>query len=739
MMWKTKEHTGFRNRAGCENSLGGDLSRVKAGLPFVAGQDFFHTLARALADLIEVESVVITKLPAQLRTDDVQVLALTSRREGQGECLIPFCAQVAEWAGNDKAKGVWGRLPDELLPEELGVRGCVAMPLVDSSGRLIGMIAVFSTSTLSETDQVESLLHIYATRAAAELERRQQENLFRTLYQSVEQSPSIVVITDAEGLIEYVNPSFISSTGYKADDVLGKSPRLLKSEATDPKVYQNLWQTVSSGRTWRGELENRRGDGSHYWESAVISPVQDEMGKTTHYLKVSEDITDRRQAENKIREMTHYDRLTGLANTYSFNDFLFRKAAAACPGDRFAVVFLDIDDFGRINQTFGHVAGNSLLMEVSARLSDSLGAGDFVARHSADTFSLVLGDICEVEDGAGIVKRLRQAFARPFPLMSQGDYSLSSCMGVAVFPDDGTEAQVLLQLADTALSEAKYQGRGSVRCYSKSMTAGNLRRLNLVNELRKAAFREELQVYYQPQVDASTGTFVGLEALLRWQHPQLGSIPPDEFIPLAEEIGLISDIGSWVLARACRQARQMFDDGIRFQRIAVNISAHQFFHHNLVQEIENTLKETGLEPEMLELEITESAVMRDPELAQLILEQIRQLGIGIAMDDFGTGYSSLSSLRKFPINKLKVDRSFVSEIETSEDDAAIVKTVINMAKNLSLSVLAEGVETGFQREALAGWGCDEFQGYLFARPMPQEQLCGWVRNHEAGQVEVVGR
>lgn len=730
------------NKKGCQEvallsvrktGTGSDLSRVTAGLPFVAGQDFFQDLARTLAELIEVESVVVAKFSEPLCADDTQVLALVSRQNEHDlrESLVPFCVQVARKVTDPQDPCRWGVLPGRLLPIDLGFVSGIGKPLVASSGQLIGMLAVLADSVLDDPAQAESLLHIFATRASAELERRHQESLFRNLYQSVEQSPSIVVITDAKGRIEYVNPSFTRSTGYRADDVLGQSPGLLKSKSTDPDIYRNLWRTISSGGTWRGELENRKSDGDLYWESAVISPVQDGQGNTTHYLKVSEDITERRVTESKIREMTRYDRLTGLANSYSFNDFLFRRVAAASPTDRFAVVFLDIDDFGRINQTFGHVAGNSLLMEVSARFSDSLGPGDFVARHSADTFSLIIEGIKGAKSGVDIVRRIQQAFVQPFPLLSQGDYALSCCMGVSVFPEDGKEAEVLLQLADTALSEAKQQGRGAVRCYSKAMTAGNLRMLNLVNELRKADYNEEFLVYYQPQVDAVTGTFVGLEALIRWQHPELGLISPDEFIPLAEEIGLISDIGAWVLSTACRQARQLLNDGICFQRMAVNISAHQFFHHNLVQEIERILQTSGLDAKMLELEITESAVMRDPDLAQLILEQIRQLGVGISMDDFGTGYSSLSCLRRFPISKLKIDRSFVFEIEGSEDDAAIVKTIINMAGNLSLKVLAEGVETGFQKAALTEWGCDEFQGFLFSPPMPVSQLCDWVRNYEA--------
>lgn len=716
------------NPAGCTNI---DLCRVARELSLAAGGSFFLSLAESLVRLLDVDSVVIGELPVKSRFEEIRTLAVFSRDhlvENFTYLLAP-CEQLACQKICVVANDALDVFPEDHLLAEMGVRGYVGMPLQSISGHTLGIISVFSSRPLENPECVESLLKIFATRAAAELERRQQESLFRNLSQSVEQSPSMVVITDASGRIEYVNPVFCAITGYQIEEVVGKIPDILKSPTPEQERNKDLWRTILGGETWRGELENHKSNGALYWESVTISPVHDEQGSTMNFLIVAEDITLRKQAEDKVREMTYYDRLTGLANLYSFNGMLYREIDDAQNGDRFAVVFLNIDDFSKFNHTFGHIAGNSILMETSARLSDCLRPGDFIARHSADTFVIFLADIAEIEGVASVAKQLQRAFSQPFPLLAEGEYSLSCCMGISVFPDDGADPAVLLQLSDMALAEAKQDGRGSIRCYSSTMNAESLRLLNLENDLRRAVWNEELQIYYQPQVDAASGRLVGLEALSRWDHPKLGMIPPSEFIPLAEEIGLISDIGSWVLTKACQQTQQLLNDGIQLQRIAVNISAHQFFHQNLVHEVETALEKSGLKAEILELEITESAVMLDPEGAQQVLRQIRDLGVNIAMDDFGTGYSSLSYLRRFPINKLKVDRSFVFEIENSEDDAAIVRTIINMAENLNLSVLAEGVETEPQRDSLAAWGCHEFQGFLFARPMPLEDVYVWAGAH----------
>lgn len=711
----------------CDEGI--DLCRIARELSLPSGEDFFQSLVESLARLLNVETVIIGELPGTSQLNEIRTLAVFSQDhlvENFTYLLAP-CEQLACQRVCVIADDALATFPEDHLLSEMGARSYVGMPLLSSAGQSLGLIALHPKQPLENPDFITALLSLFAIRAASELERRQQESHFRNLYQSVEQSPSIVVITDLTGRIEYVNPSFCRITGHQMAEAIGKNPGFIKSGVIDLAVYESLWQTILDGGTWRGELENRKTDGELYWESATISPVHDKHGNPTHFLKVSEDITTRKKAEDKIQEMTHYDRLTGLANLYSFNGFLYRAIESIPQDGRFAVVFLDIDEFSKFNHTFGHITGNSILMEASARLSECLNEGDFIARHSADTFLLLLADIGQTGSVVKRVKQLQNAFVHPFPLLSEGEYSLSCGMGVSVFPDDTNEPGALLQMADTALSEAKLKGRNSIQRYSTMMNAENLRLLNLENDLRSAIVKDELRVYYQPQVDAVSGRLLGLEALARWQHPVLGLVSPGEFIPLAEDVGLIADIGSWVMSQACQHAQQLLREGISFERVAVNISAHQFFHQNLVNEVKAALKSSGLKAEILEVEITESAIMLDPDGAQSVLEQIRALGVNVAMDDFGTGYSSLSYLRRFPINRLKVDRSFVFEIESSEDDAAIVKTIINMAKTLNLSVLAEGVETDFQRDSLATWGCHEFQGFLFARPMPLQDLSVWAR------------
>lgn len=709
-----------------------DLHRVALEASVVTGDYYFDALVQSLSRLLDAEYIIVGEHLGQ--TESVRTVSAILNGQSMPEFRYSLqgtpCHKVIASGVCIYLAGVQSHFPDDKVLVEWEAESYIGVSLRSTTGVTIGLISVIFKQPLVAPGYAESVLRIFGGRAAAELERQQQERILPTLHKAVEQSPGTMMVTDTNGIIEYVNPSFSRVTGYQSHEVLGKTPQILKSGNMDSAVYQAVWGALRDGKSWQGELENRKQNGDIFWESATISPVFDNGGNITHYLKIAEDITERKQVNDQIQQMTYFDRLTGLANSFSFNEELCRKIEEADSSSRFAVVLLDIDDFSKFNHTFGHVAGNSILMETAARLEESVKPGDTIARYSADTFAVLVAYTDEENDVEVAVHRLLQVFGQPYSLLTQGEYAFSSCVGAAIFPADGKDSETLFQHADTALSEAKRSGRNSIQYYAPSMNAANMMLLNLENDLRKAIDRDELRVYFQPQIDAEKGILTGFESLLRWEHATLGMVSPGDFIPLAEESGLITELGAWVLTHACRQAQELRQTGVSFQKIAVNVSARQFFGQNLVLKVQSALLSSGLPPGMLELEITESAVMNDPENTRKVLEEIRALGVQIALDDFGTGHSSLSYLKKFPINKLKIDRSFVKGIESSDDDAAIIQTIIAMTKTLNLSVIAEGVETETQKELLLSWGCHDFQGFLFGRPMPQSEVKSWYKQQQ---------
>ncbi len=461
-------------------------------------------------------------------------------------------------------------------------------------------------------------------------------------------------------------------------------------------------------------------DGTYRWIHDKIRVVYNAAGRPIDLVGSWMDITERKQAEEIVRYLAYYDALTGLPNRMLFNDRLTLAIAHARRNkQKLAIMFLDLDRFKTINDTLGYAVGDRLLQGVAERLKNYLRGEDTLARLGSDRFMLLLPGIIQVEDVAKIAQKLLEAFKRPFHF---GDHELyvAASIGITLYPNDGEDIQTLMKNADTALYRAKEQGRDTYQFYTPSMNATALERLKLENSLRRALEREEFVIYYQPQVSLSTGEIVGVEALVRWQHPDLGMVPPMQFIPLAEETGLIVPLGLWVLREACAQNKAWQKSGLPALCMAVNISARLFKQPDLVETIARILKETQLDPNYLELELTEGTIMENAEAAIKTLHQLKEMGVHLSIDDFGTGYSSLSYLKRFPIDTLKIDRSFVWDITTDPDDAAITVLIINMAHNLGLKVVAEGVETKEQLEFLRSHHCDLFQGYLFSQPISAE-------------------
>lgn len=558
---------------------------------------------------------------------------------------------------------------------------------------------------------------------------REQEKYIRKLSRAVEQSPVAIIITDTSGTIEYVNPRFTQLTGYSSAEAIGKKPHILKSGETPPEEYRKLWEIISSGGEWWGEFHNRKKNGELYWASASISPITDGKEQITHFIAFQEDITERKQAEETIKQMAYYDTLTGLPNRHLFNELMHLALAQAHRHNRLlAVLFLDLDRFKDINDTLGHTVGDQLLQAAAHRLKECCRRDrDTVARRGGDEFIILLPDIDDVQEAVRVAQKIIEAFTQVF-VLPDSELFISTCIGISIFPNDGNDTETLTKNADMAMYRAKEQGRSRYHLYTSSMDEQAFRRLTMENSLRKALQREEFSLYYQPKVNIKTGQIVCIEALVRWHNPELGLIQPKQFIPLAEDTGLIIPLGEWVLRTACAQNKTWQQLNYPLMRVAVNFSPRQFQQPKLAEMIEQILNDADLAPCWLELEVTENIMLHNVDKTIKTLNKLSSLGIHISIDDFGTGYSSLSYIKKLPIQTLKIDQSFINDINSNTDDAAIATAVITMAKSLRLNVIAEGVETREQMKLLNGLNCPEMQGYFFSKPLPAAEVTALLSN-----------
>ncbi|MFH1495061.1 MAG: EAL domain-containing protein [Pseudomonadota bacterium] len=549
-------------------------------------------------------------------------------------------------------------------------------------------------------------------------ERRAAEEGLRLADQVFENSIEGIIITDAAANILRVNRAFSVITGYSDEDVIGNNPRLLLSGRHDAAFYQRMWASLNECGYWQGEIWNRRKSGEIYPEWLSIMSIRNEQGKTIHYLGVFADLSEKKQAEENLHYVVNYDPLTELPNRHLLEDRLFQALAAASQYQALvAVLHLDLDRFKSINDTFGHAFGDKLLQAVAVRLAGNIRGSDTIARFSSDEFAMVLSDVGNQDNASLVAQKAMDALGKPFEIEGR-EVFITPSIGIAFYPADASSKDDLLRYADTAMSYAKAQGGNAYRFYSAEMNDRVSQRLTMETGLRHAIERKEFLLYYQPQINLRSGEIIGMEALLRWQHPERGLVSPAEFIPVLEETGLIVQVGEWVLRTACAQSRAWQSAGLPAVRVAVNLSAHQFRQADLTEMVCMALQDSGLVPEQLELEVTESVMIQDLQATLTTLHQLHANGIQISIDDFGTGYSSLSYLKRLPISKIKIDQSFVRDICNDPDDAAIANAVISLGHSLNLLVIAEGVETLEQQEFLCAQGCDEMQGYYFSRPLP---------------------
>ncbi len=602
-----------------------------------------------------------------------------------------------------------------------GYQAVAALPLCEN-GAVIGALAIYAPEAGAFDAQEVMLLTELAGNLAHGIHSHHQASELRNLSQAVEQSPVSVMITDSKGNIEYVNPRFTKVSGYSAEEVRGKNPRLLKSNHIPSAVYGDLWSTISSGQIWQGELQNRSKQGRLFIEYATISPVFDAQGRITHFMAVKEDITERKAFEERLWQQTNFDPLTKLPNRALLLDRLEQAMARAhSENSKIALLLIDLDNFKTVNDSLGHEVGDEFLLHVAKRLQGLVREGDTLARIGGDEFALILSraqTLYELEESA---EAILQALV-PVLRIGATDLFVSASIGIALHPQDGANGGELLKNADAAMYRAKGSGRGTYRFFTPELNHQLEQRLQLETGLRGALARNELSVHYQPQADCSEGSVVGCEALLRWHSPELGHIQPDHFIPLAEETGLIIEIGRWVLEEACREARRWHDAGYSWLHVSVNLSLRQFHYRGLVGSVQKALRDSKLPPSALELEVTESILMEDVDHVAAVLGELKQLGVRIALDDFGTGYSSLSYLKRFPFDVLKIDRAFVRDVITNNDDAALCEAIIAMAQRLKLKVIAEGVETEEQYIYLCSRGADLLQGYYFGKALPGSEF-----------------
>ncbi|MCV6636709.1 EAL domain-containing protein [Candidatus Albibeggiatoa sp. nov. NOAA] len=556
-------------------------------------------------------------------------------------------------------------------------------------------------------------------------ERKRYEATLRLSASVFQGSNEGILITNASSKIISVNQAYENLTGYAEIESLGQNPNMLQSGKHDQFFYQNMWESLLSMGHWSGEIWNRRKNKELFPAWLSISAVKDKHGQTTHYIAIFTDITDKKLSEERLYRLSHYDALTDLANRVLFQDRIHQAMKRAVrETESIALLIIDIDHFKAINDAFGHTVGDELLCIVAQRLTSLSASIESVARLGGDEFGILLADLGldqkAVRTTSHFADQILQSLQQPFTLAGQEIFT-SVSIGVSIFPQDGDTVTTLMKNADAALYNAKEQGRNNYQFFASEMNIAAHKRLTMQNSLRRAIERDEFLLHYQPQVNPYTKEIIGVEALIRWKHPEMGMVSPVEFIPLAEDTGLIIPIGDWVLFEACQQNKRWQDAGYPKISMAVNLSIRQFFHEDLIQNVKNALAESGLEPQYLELEITESLAMTSIEKALETLEALKQLGVKIAIDDFGTGHSSLNYLKQFAVDTLKIDASFITDIATPKG-AALVSIITDLAHILDMQVVAEGVQMPEQLEFLCKNKCDIVQGYLFHPPVLHTEI-----------------
>jgi len=582
-------------------------------------------------------------------------------------------------------------------------------------------IYLFTCTPISNTN----CIYLYATDITRLKQTEEELKLASIVYEA---SIEGIMITDPTGTIQSVNPAFTAITGYTPQEAIGRNPRILKSNRHDTDFYRAMWDSIKQTGKWRGEIWNRRKNNETYPELLSINTIKDDEGNIKYYVAVFNDIIELKQKESEIQYRAYHDPLTTLPNRELFNDRLKLEInRASRSGLKLGVMFLDLDNFKDINDSLGHVVGDYLLQHVARRLLKCVRDVDTVARIGGDEFTILLPQISDPKEIVLVIQRILNIFKEPFTVQEHELYSTAS-IGISIFPTDGSDSIELLKHADLAMYHAKDHGKNSYVFFAHDMNVQIKKRLKLENQLRRAVKKNQFLLHYQPLVDMKTGYTVGVEALVRWNHPALGIVAPNDFIPLAEETGAIFRLGDWILETSCKQTLIWQRKGLSPIFTSVNVSSRQFFRKDFLENLKNILENVGLDTSSLTLQITENSIMRNRDEIIQVMNSLKEIGIKLSIDDFGVGYSSLNYLKCFPLDTLKIDQSFIYDIPKDHNSMAITKSIITLAKNLNLKVLAEGVENKEQLKFLQDNDCDLMQGYYFSPPVTPDEILHIIKS-----------
>ncbi len=594
-------------------------------------------------------------------------------------------------------------------------QGNWSQPLVTNSNDEVGKL------TSAMEDMRRNIQSAHGELARSKIKAEHVADTLKIYANAFEKSGEPILISDKQNNIININKAFSEQTGYSRNEVIGKNPRIFASDKTPKSTYEEMWQALIKKSFWQGELWDRKKSGHIFPKLAAISAIRNDKNEIIFYIASFADISEQKASEARIAHLAHHDILTGLQNRFSLEDRLEQSLTIANRDQSLvALFFIDLDRFKNINDSLGHHVGDKLLIEVANRLKQCVRESDIVARIGGDEFVIVLTGMQDTTQAAVIAESLLKDVSKPYTI-DQHTLETSPSIGISIYPDDGPNVDELMRNADIAMYHAKEQGRNNYHFFTESMLITAHEKLKFESELRAALENDQLELHYQPQMHVAEKCISAVEALIRWKHPQRGFIPPVEFIPLAEETGVIYELGEWILDEACHQLAAWKKAGIDNLRMSINLSAKQLHSKNLSKIVSKTLAKHHLPSSDLELEITETAAMIDPELAVQQLGALRKLGLGLAIDDFGTGYSSLAYLKRLPIQTLKLDKDFVRDIEHDQNDLEISRATISLAHNLGLKVVAEGVETEGQFEFLVDHQCDYLQGYLLSKPLPADE------------------
>lgn len=672
------------------------LSAVRDGLPEVI------ILAMTLPDMDGLE--LCRRFRADKAIGDIPIIFLSSRDE-----LADRIKDLRPWADD--------YLTEPYEFDELLLR-------IRTRLELRSLRAGLEEHVRNRTAHLETA----ANTLREEINRRHKaEEALELAGKVFEASVDGIMVTDVRGAIMAINPAFTRITGYTGDDVLGKNPNLLKSDRHDEQFYEGKWLSLRENGFWAGEVWYRRKDGNVSPMMETMSLCMDESGNISNYISVIVDISEIKDAQTLIKFLAYHDPLTGLPNRIVAREHFDKMVDdASSGGNRVAVICFDIDRFKVINDSIGHAIGDQVLKLLAGKFLSSLNDSDKITRQGGDEFLLISGAVKNRDQAAGIAQLIIELIAQELTVDGHR-LSISASLGIALFPDHGECLDDLLRNAENALYQAKKDGGNSYRFFTEEMSRDAVRKLEMQTLLRSALANDEMEVFYQPKIELKSGNIVGAEALLRWHNPQLGQVSPADFIPFAEETGLIHPIGEWVLGVVCSQIRKWRDEGLDAVRVSVNLSGRQFLDKNIGGIVEDAIHGNGIPPRLIELEITESILMGNINYAILILHTLKEIGVTVSLDDFGTGYSSLNYLKNLPIDTLKIDKSFIDEVHTSSSDAAIALTIIALSRNLGMEVVAEGVENQEQYAFLRNNGCDLIQGYYFSKPLPAAEFEALLR------------